>query len=52
MKWTLSGLLMSAMTFELMPGSVGYFVKDMISLPEKSPGLSLNLLYRALLASV
>ena len=52
MKWALPGLLMSAVTFELMPGNVGCFVKDMISPPEKSPGLSLNLLYRALLAPV
>ena len=35
MKWALPGLLMSAMTFELMPGCVGYCVKDMISTPEK-----------------
>jgi uncharacterized membrane protein len=36
MKWALCALLMSAMTFELMPGSVGYFVKDMVSIPEGS----------------
>lgn len=34
MKWALPALLMSAMTFELMPGSVGYFGKDMVSIPE------------------
>jgi len=34
MKWALPALLMSAMTFELMPGSVGYFGKDMVTAPE------------------
>ncbi len=34
MKWVLCALLMSAMTFELMPGSVGYYAKDMVTAPE------------------
>lgn len=34
MKWALPALLMSAMTFELMPGSVGYYAKDMVTAPE------------------
>lgn len=28
MKWALPALAMSAMTFELLPGSVGYYAKD------------------------
>ena len=34
MKWALPALLMSAMTFELMPGSVLYFAKDLVATPE------------------
>lgn len=34
MKWGLPALLMSAMTFELMPGSVGYYTKELITTPE------------------
>lgn len=34
MKWALPALLMSAMTFELMPGSVGYYTKELITTPE------------------
>lgn len=34
MKWALPALSMSAMTFELLPGSVGYFAKDLVSAPE------------------
>lgn len=34
MKWALPALLMSAMTFELMPGSVQYFAKDLVATPE------------------
>ena len=33
-KWALPALLMSAMTFELMPGSVAYYTKDLITIPE------------------
>ena len=34
MKWALPALLMSAMTFELMPGSVGFYTKDPVAAPE------------------
>ena len=34
MKWALPALLMSAMTFELMPGSVGFYTKDTVAAPE------------------
>ena len=34
MKWALPALLMSALTFELMPGSVNYFAKGVATLPE------------------
>ena len=29
LKWSLPALVMSAMTFELLPGSVIYYAKDM-----------------------
>ncbi len=34
MKWVLPALLMSALTFELMPGSVNYYAKGVATLPE------------------
>lgn len=34
MKWALPALLMSVMTFELMPGSVKVFAKDLAATPE------------------
>ena len=34
MKWALPALLMSALTFELMPGSVNYYAKGVATLPE------------------
>ena len=34
MKWALPGLLMSGVLFETMPGSVGYFSKDLVTIPE------------------
>lgn len=33
-KWALPALLMSAMTFELMPGSVAYYTKELVTIPE------------------
>lgn len=34
MKWALPALLMSAVTFELMPGSVKCYAKDLAAVPE------------------
>ena len=34
MKWALPALLMSALTFELMPGSVNYYAKGVVTIPE------------------
>ena len=34
MKWALPALLMSALFFELMPGSVQYYAKDVAVIPE------------------
>lgn len=34
LKWSLPALVMSAMTFELMPGSVNYYAKGVATLPE------------------
>ena len=34
MKWALPALLLSALTFELMPGSVAYHAKDVATVPE------------------
>ena len=34
MKWALPALLMSAMTFEIMPGSISYFTNDGSAIPE------------------
>jgi uncharacterized membrane protein len=34
MKWALPALLMSAMTFEIMPGSVQYYTKNSAMAPE------------------
>lgn len=34
MKWALPALLMSAMTFELLPGSVNYHAKEVVQIPE------------------
>lgn len=36
MKWALPALLMSAMTFELMSGSVRVFTKDLVNVPEST----------------
>lgn len=36
MKWALPALAMSAMTFELLPGSVGYYAKDVVTAPENT----------------
>ncbi len=36
MKWALPALAMSAMTFELLPGSVGYYAKDVVAAPENT----------------
>lgn len=36
MKWALPALAMSAMTFELLPGSVGYYSKDVAAAPENT----------------
>ncbi len=36
MKWALPALLMSAMTFELMAGSVRVFTKDLVNVPEST----------------
>lgn len=36
MKWALPALLMSAMTFELMPGSVKVFTKELVTAPESA----------------
>ena len=33
-KWALPGLLLSCVLFETMPGSVGYFSKDLVTIPE------------------
>lgn len=34
MKWALPALLMSAVTFEMLPGSVQYYAKDFVAAPE------------------
>lgn len=34
LKWSLPALVMSAMTFELLPGSVQYYAKDFVADPE------------------
>lgn len=34
MKWALPALLMSALTFEMMPGSVSYHAKGIVVIPE------------------
>lgn len=36
MKWALPALLMSAMTFELLPGSVKVFTKELVTSPESA----------------
>lgn len=36
MKWALPALAMSAMTFELLPGSVRYYSKDVVAAPENT----------------
>lgn len=36
MKWALPALLMSGLFFEIMPGSVSYHAKNVVTIPEKA----------------